>query len=155
MSDVKRLARWNGWCDSCATERPLVLTETGERGLRAWLRGIGPEDRSLTLTCIICGVWQSVPYDEADAPAEVAAAPAVALHPLGLLQVVVRPATASVPAVPAPRQPAAPVNLPPVHPFVAARTADRTADRTTTNRTSTETTLALVANDLDLIALAG
>ncbi|MCU1591008.1 MAG: hypothetical protein JWP11_2264 [Frankiales bacterium] len=90
MSDVKVLARWVGWCDPCETERPLVLTETGQRGLRAWLQGIGPDDRALTLTCGVCGEWQAVPHDEDDAPLEtpVTARP-VALQRLGARQVVV------------------------------------------------------------------
>jgi hypothetical protein len=71
VNDVKRLARWTGWCDPCEIERPLVLTEAGERGVRAWLRGIGPEDRTLTLTCVVCGSWQDVPHYE-DEPVDTA-----------------------------------------------------------------------------------
>jgi hypothetical protein len=107
VSDVKLLGRWTGWCDPCETERPLVLTETGERGVRAWLRGIGPEDRALTLTCGLCGEWQSVAYDEAD-DMEVAGPTSalVALQPLGAHSVTVRTAAfAPYPAepIPAPR----------------------------------------------------
>ena len=86
MTNVKRVASWTGWCDPCETERPLVLTETGERGIFAWLRGIGPEDRSLTLTCRVCGEWQLVPYDEADVDEAIEApapAPLVAVTPVG------------------------------------------------------------------------
>lgn len=128
MSDVKRLARWTGWCDPCETERPLVLTETGQRGVRAWLRGIGHEDRKLTLTCGVCGEWQDVPHDEADV-VEVRTAPVVAPHPIGAHQVVVRAVTFTpypVTPLPAPRVPVS----------------------------DTHTTLELVAEGLDLIAMA-
>jgi hypothetical protein len=107
MSKVKLLARWNGWCDPCETERPLLLTETGELGLRAWLRGVGPEDRSLLLTCAVCGEWQDVPFDEEDDPVVVvAASAAVAVQPLGVRQVVVRLAAVPYPAdpIPSPRR---------------------------------------------------
>ena len=92
MSDVTVLARWTGWCDPCETERPLVLTETGERGLRAWLRGAGPQDRELTLTCGVCGEWQTVPHDEDDLEEEGPLSSVLtAFRPLGARQVVVRP----------------------------------------------------------------
>lgn len=80
MSPVKLLARWDGWCDPCQTERPLLLTEAGPRGLRAWLDGVGPQDRRLTLTCAVCGQWQLVSWDEEDVvqPAPTTPAPAVA-----------------------------------------------------------------------------
>lgn len=124
MSDVKRLARWTGWCDPCETERPLVLTEAGERGVRAWLRGIGHEDRTLRLTCCVCGEWQDVPPVEEDLVEP--AAPVVALHPLGAWQVVVQSATPAVATVDLPT-PRAPV-------------------------TDTRTHLHLVTEGLDLIA---
>jgi hypothetical protein len=95
VTDVKLLARWNGWCDPCEVERPLVLTETGQRGLRAWLRGVGYEDRTMTLTCGVCGEWQDVAHDEPDVDAPT---PAPSISPVTLLQlgtrqvVVVRPA---------------------------------------------------------------
>ena len=128
MSDVKRLARWNGWCDPCETERPLVLTEAGERGVRAWLRGVGHEDRSLKLTCCCCGEWQEIPPAEEDL-AEAPAAPIVALQPVGTRQIVVRPPAAAV-------YPAAPVPT--------ARVAVN----------DTRTTLHLVTEGFDLIAMA-
>lgn len=72
MSDVKLLARWDGWCDPCATERPLLLTARGEFGPRAWLGGVGMEDRTLVLTCAVCGEWQLCPWDEEFPPEPVA-----------------------------------------------------------------------------------
>lgn len=94
MTDVKLLARWDGWCDPCETERPLVLTETGPRGLRAWMHGVGAEDRELTLTCGVCGEWQAVAHDEEDDVAEALAPlePIAAVRRLGARQVVVRTA---------------------------------------------------------------
>ena len=98
MGNVKLLARWVGWCDPCETERPLVLTETGERGPRAWFRGVGAEDRDLTLTCGVCGEWQDVPHEDEDDDLDTAAllpsSPLVAVRPLGARQVVLSsPAT--------------------------------------------------------------
>ena len=110
MNDVKLLATWSGWCDPCETERPLILTETGERGIAAWLRGIGAEDRSLKLTCRVCGEWQEVPYDEPDVEdvAELASSPLVALRPVGQRQIVVSKTKAFSPypvvPLPAPRR---------------------------------------------------
>jgi hypothetical protein len=108
VSDVKLLARWTGWCDPCEIERPLILTEAGERGLRAWLRGVGAEDRELTLTCGVCGEWQSVSHDEDDDTAPVvAASPILAVHPIGARQVLVHQGAPAAPyplaLVPAPR----------------------------------------------------
>ena len=68
MSDVKVLARWNGWCDPCDVDRPLLLAEHGPRGVGAWLHGVGIEDRTLHLTCGVCGQWQAVPQLEEDDP---------------------------------------------------------------------------------------
>jgi hypothetical protein len=110
MGNVKLLARWVGWCDPCETERPLILTETGERGPRAWFRGIGTEDRDLTLTCGVCGEWQDVPHedeedDDFDAAAHLSPSPLVAVHPLGVRQVVLGTRATPTPtdAVPTPR----------------------------------------------------
>jgi hypothetical protein len=130
MSTVKLLARWNGWCDPCETERPLVLTETGEHGLRAWLRGVGAEDRTLTLTCGVCGEWQDVPFDEDDIEEEVAASAAVALQPLGAHQVTVHAVPYPAEPVPAPR---------------AAEAAD----------TDDDDVLELLSEGLDLITVSG
>ena len=132
MSDVKLRARWSGWCDPCETERPLVLTETGERGLAAWLRGVGPEDRALRLTCAVCGEWQDVPHDEESAEViQLPEAPLVAVRPVGTRQVVVMGAPTFPPY--------------PVLPLPAPRPAEDPRD----------VTLALVASDLDLLSLAG
>lgn len=68
MTDVKVLASWDGWCSPCGQDRPLTLLEVGPRGLRAWLRGIGAEDRELTLACRVCGTSQHVPQHEEDDP---------------------------------------------------------------------------------------
>jgi hypothetical protein len=133
VGDVKLLARWTGWCDPCETERPLVLTETGERGVRAWLRGVGAEDRELTLTCGICGEWQAVAYDEADEDeTEVVEAPSavVAVQPLGNHQVVVHAASISPYPVDAP------------------------APRWSSEYDEDEAALELVAEGLDLLARA-
>ena len=136
MSNVKRVAAWTGWCDPCETERPLVLTETGERGIRAWLRGIGAEDRSLTLTCLVCGEWQEVPFDEADVADVVAvtASPVTAVRRLGARQVIVR----SAPLTPYPSEP---VPTP-------------RAESDVTAATPADATLELLADGLDLMAAA-
>ena len=101
MTDVKVLASWSGWCDPCDVERPLVLTEHGRRGARAWLSGIHHEDRGLHLTCRVCGVYQVVPRLEEDDPEVEVSAPSVPL----ILATALRPArsviVASKPALPA------------------------------------------------------
>lgn len=102
MSDVKVLARWVGWCDPCETERPLVLTESGQHGLRAWLRGVGHEDRTLTLTCLLCGEWQLIDHDEEDGYDDAPVISALAsFRPVGGRQVVVRRAISSFSGYPA------------------------------------------------------
>lgn len=133
VSDVRVLARWSGWCDPCETERPLILTESGERGLRAWLHGVGHEDRALTLTCGVCGSWQSVDHDDEDDVLDDAApSPLAALHSLGARQLVLVPAAAPFQTYPK-DVPRAIVTMP---------------------ATSPEATLDLVAEGLDLISVA-
>jgi hypothetical protein len=138
MSKVKLLARWNGWCDPCETERPLLLTEAGDLGVRAWLRGVGPEDRALVLTCAVCGEWQHVPFDENDDPVVIVTSPAVALQPLGARQVVVRPAAVPYPAnpIPSPRRAPDPRSV-------------------AVYRRSQQDVLELLSEGLDLLAVAG
>ena len=63
---VSVVASWDGWCGDCAAERPLVLTRTGRRSLRAWWDGA--DDLPLTLTCKVCGVGVDVPLHEEDDP---------------------------------------------------------------------------------------
>ena len=103
MSDVKLLATWDGWCDPCGTERPLVLVEIGPRGVRAWLGGVGIEDRALNLTCRVCGQWQSVPQHEEDDELEpieqIAVHTAVAIDPLATARTAVRTAHFEAPEV--------------------------------------------------------
>jgi hypothetical protein len=141
VSDVKRLARWSGWCDPCGTERPLVLTETGERGLRAWLHGIGYEDRALTLTCAVCGEWQTVDHDEEDlvdeATPAVAAVPPAPL-PVGSPVAAVRPFGTSQVVLWTPPARPYPVVVPRPRSFAAAP----------------DTALELVAEGYDLISAA-
>jgi hypothetical protein len=123
-TDVKAIAGWDGWCDPCGTERPLVLTEAGPRGLRAWTRGASWEDRELGLYCRVCGEHQVVPLqEEDDAEVLLAAVPdlLVALTRTGASAVVLTlpspvaepTATTSAPAapVPAPRRSASPTSI--------------------------------------------
>lgn len=66
---VGRVASWDGYCLPCGREdRPLVLTRSGATGLRAWIAGIGDDERTLLLTCRVCGEWQVVPLREEDDP---------------------------------------------------------------------------------------
>jgi hypothetical protein len=60
------LAVFDGYCASCSTERPLVVIEHGPRGVSAWLAGVGPEDRTLSHTCRVCGRNEHVPLTEAE-----------------------------------------------------------------------------------------
>ena len=60
------VAEWSGWCGACSAERPLVLTRTGPRSLRAWLRGYSSAQDLLTLTCRLCGVGDIVPREDED-----------------------------------------------------------------------------------------
>ena len=66
---VGRVAAWDGFCLPCGRDdRPLVLTRSGASGLRAWIAGIGDDERTLLLTCRVCGEWQVVPLREQDDP---------------------------------------------------------------------------------------
>lgn len=60
------LTRYAGYCAGCAAERPLALVEVGPRGVRAWLAGVGPEDRALSYCCQVCGRNEHVPLTEAE-----------------------------------------------------------------------------------------
>jgi hypothetical protein len=60
------VAEWRGWCGSCTAERPLVLTRTGPRTLRAWLSASSHAEELLTLTCRLCGVGVVVPREDDD-----------------------------------------------------------------------------------------
>jgi hypothetical protein len=97
VTDIKLLALWTGWCDPCGEERPLALTEHGRRGLRAWLGGVGAEDRTLLLACELCGVGQDVPRRESDDPDD----PEVILALLPEVVTLMRPSVPE-PCVPVP-----------------------------------------------------
>ena len=63
------LAAYEGFCAGCCGDEdyaPLVITEHGPRGLRAWLSGVGPEDRELAYTCVTCGRIEHVPQTQAE-----------------------------------------------------------------------------------------
>lgn len=64
MDTHRPVARWDGFCTPCATERPLVLIASGEHGVRAWLAGVGPEHRALSYCCLVCGRVEHVPATE-------------------------------------------------------------------------------------------
>jgi hypothetical protein len=66
MTSHRVLTSWTGFCASCPEERPLLLVSTGQHGLRAWLSGAGPEDRSLSYACSVCGRTEHVPATEAE-----------------------------------------------------------------------------------------
>lgn len=60
------VAEHDGYCARCDVERPLVIQSHGAHGLRAWLAGIGWEDRALSYTCRVCGQVEHVPLTEAE-----------------------------------------------------------------------------------------
>lgn len=60
------VAEHDGYCVRCDTERPLVIQSHGGHGLRAWLAGVGPEDRELSYTCRVCGQLEHVPLTDAE-----------------------------------------------------------------------------------------
>jgi hypothetical protein len=60
------IAHHDGYCAGCHDERPLVVIEHGPRGLRAWLAGVGAEDRELSYSCLLCGRTEHVPLTEAE-----------------------------------------------------------------------------------------
>jgi hypothetical protein len=142
VSDVKLLALWDGWCDPCGTERPLALTEHGDHGLRAWMRGVGIEDRSLVLACKVCGQWQSVPRFEEDDPEVVVARTEVPR----ILATALLPARRSIvvaTAAPAPKA----ITLP------APRSAYPTVVQT--SRTPDDALLCLLGEGLDVVGAGG
>lgn len=111
---VSRVAGWTGWCSPCEREdRPLVLTRSGPGGLRAWLTGLGDDDRLLLLTCRVCGSWQFVPAREEDDPevvltqdedvVEALAPVAPPVLPLPRAELPAAPVEPPAPVVPAPR----------------------------------------------------
>ncbi len=59
------VTRWDGFCLPCGSEeRPLVLTWSGRKGLRAWLAGEGWHDGELRLTCACCGGVDVVGWED-------------------------------------------------------------------------------------------
>jgi len=64
MTSYAALARFDGFCGGCDDVRSLVVLERGPRGVRAWLDGVGPEDRELSYTCCACGREEHVPQTE-------------------------------------------------------------------------------------------
>ena len=77
LDPVALVDRWQGFFLPCGAEdRPLVLTWTGQRGLRAWLGGHGWTDGRLRLTCACCGGVDVVGWE--DEPEPVLAAQPVA-----------------------------------------------------------------------------
>lgn len=152
MNDVRLIARWDGWCDPCETERPLLLTESGQRGLRAWLHGVGAEDRALILTCAVCGEWQAIDHDEADLdePISYPTISPAALHRFGVRQIIVSQPTAPV-AV-------SPITLHPLGTRHVVLSLDGPARSVPAPRRAAtaegDATMALLAEGFDLISLA-
>jgi hypothetical protein len=66
MSNHRVITTWTGYCASCPTEQPLLLVSHGPQGLRGWLSGAGPEDRTLSYACGVCGRSEHVPLTESD-----------------------------------------------------------------------------------------
>lgn len=64
MTSYAALARFDGFCVGCDDVRSLVVLERGPRGVRAWLDGVGAEDRELSYTCCACGREEHVPQSE-------------------------------------------------------------------------------------------
>lgn len=63
------VSRWDGYCLPCGSaERPLALTWTGRRGVRAWLAGEGWHDGELRLTCACCGGVDVVGWEDEPEP---------------------------------------------------------------------------------------
>lgn len=62
----RTLAWLDGYCASCDDDRPLAVVESGPHGFRAWLSGVGPEDRTLSYCCWVCGRSEHVPATEAE-----------------------------------------------------------------------------------------
>lgn len=69
LPPVVSVSRWSGFCLPCGRDdRPLVLTWTGRRGLRAWLAGDTWVDGRLLLTCTTCGGTDAVGWEPEPEP---------------------------------------------------------------------------------------
>src|SRR3954454_24397808 len=64
MTTHRVITSWTGFCASCPVEQPLLLVQSGPHGLRGWLSGAGPEDRTLSHVCAVCGRVEHVPATE-------------------------------------------------------------------------------------------